>query len=59
MKFKNVWAWNDLFDNIEVDLIKEYKLGELLTPIIWGYIENVTRRGYFPDGLFERYSKVI
>ena len=48
-----------MFDNIQVDLLQEYKLGELLTPVIWGYIEDVTRPGYFPNGIFHRYFQVF
>jgi len=34
-------------------------MGELLIPIVWGYIPDVTFPGYFPDGLFDRLSQVF
>uniref|UniRef100_A0A914KP94 Beta-N-acetylhexosaminidase n=1 Tax=Meloidogyne incognita TaxID=6306 RepID=A0A914KP94_MELIC len=57
--FERVYTWNDMFDKISVQLMKEFKMGELLIPIVWGYIPDVTFPGYFPDGLFERLSQVF
>ncbi|CAK5005732.1 unnamed protein product [Meloidogyne enterolobii] len=39
--------------------MKEFKMGELVIPMVWGYIPDVTFPGYFPDGLFERLSQVF
>ncbi|KAK0411398.1 hypothetical protein QR680_005634 [Steinernema hermaphroditum] len=50
-----VLAWNDLFDSIEAPLISEYRLPQLVVPNVWGYVPDVTRIGYFPIGMFERY----
>jgi len=47
------------FDKMSVQLMKEFKMGELLIPIVWGYIPDVTFPGYFPDGLFDRLSQVF
>jgi hypothetical protein len=47
-----------MFDKIAVKLLQEYGLGQLLTPVVWGYARDVTRPDYFPRGLFERYSLV-
>ncbi|KAI6234406.1 Beta-N-acetylhexosaminidase [Aphelenchoides fujianensis] len=33
--------------------MRAFKLDELITPMVWGYIPDVLRPGYFPDGLFE------
>lgn len=58
LKFTEVLAWNDMFAETAVDLLKEYNMGELVVPVIWGYAEDVTRLGYFPLGMFGRYAKV-
>uniref|UniRef100_A0A914H4S7 Beta-N-acetylhexosaminidase n=1 Tax=Globodera rostochiensis TaxID=31243 RepID=A0A914H4S7_GLORO len=57
--FDQVFAWNDMFDKIPVSLLEEYELGSLLIPVVWGYSRDVTRPGYFPSGLFERYSHIF
>ncbi|TKR86689.1 hypothetical protein L596_011228 [Steinernema carpocapsae] len=51
-----VLVWNDMFDKVDWNLMNEYELGRLVVPNIWGYIPDVTREGYFPAGMFERYS---
>uniref|UniRef100_A0A0M3JZT3 beta-N-acetylhexosaminidase n=1 Tax=Anisakis simplex TaxID=6269 RepID=A0A0M3JZT3_ANISI len=57
--FDEVLAWNDMFGETNEQLLLQYKLGELLTPVVWGYSVNVTQPNYFPGGMFERYSKVF
>ncbi|KJH51668.1 glycosyl hydrolase family 20, catalytic domain protein [Dictyocaulus viviparus] len=57
--FNEVFAWNDMFDKAEVEDMHDAKLGELITPVIWGYKLDVTTKGYFPDNLFERFSQVF
>lgn len=59
LKFTEVLAWNDMFAETAVDLLKEYNMGELVVPVIWGYAEDVTRLGYFPLGMFGRYAEVF
>ncbi|VDK81558.1 unnamed protein product [Onchocerca ochengi] len=57
--FTEVLAWNDMFGDIDVNLLNEYKMGELVIPVIWGYAVNVTKLDYFPKDMFERYSQVF
>jgi len=57
--FEKVFAWNDLFGKVSVEIMKTYGLGHLITPVIWGYATDVTIEGYFPEGMFERYAAVF
>ncbi|GMT00843.1 hypothetical protein PENTCL1PPCAC_23017 [Pristionchus entomophagus] len=57
--FTEVLAWNDMFDRASVELMREVQLGALITPVVWGYAEDVTREDYFPKGLFTRLSHVF
>ncbi|VDO45872.1 unnamed protein product, partial [Onchocerca flexuosa] len=57
--FTEVLAWNDMFGDIDVNLLNEYKMGELVVPVIWGYAVNVTKPDYFPKDMFERYSQAF
>ncbi|WKX87965.1 hypothetical protein Q1695_007961 [Nippostrongylus brasiliensis] len=57
--FKEVFAWNDMFDKSDVEDMRDAKLGDLITPVVWGYKADVTEPGYFPDHLFDRLSKVF
>ncbi|KAK6011883.1 hypothetical protein OSTOST_23019, partial [Ostertagia ostertagi] len=52
--FKEVFAWNDMFDKSLVEDIRAAGLGDLIIPVVWGYKIDVTEEGYFPPGLFER-----
>jgi hypothetical protein len=47
------------FDKVSVHLMKEFNMGELVIPMIWGYATDVTYPGYFPYGLFERLPQVM
>uniref|UniRef100_A0A1I8B994 beta-N-acetylhexosaminidase n=1 Tax=Meloidogyne hapla TaxID=6305 RepID=A0A1I8B994_MELHA len=57
--FERVYTWNDMFDKISVQFMNEYKMREIIIPIVWGYVPDVTFPGYFSDGLFERLSQVF
>ncbi|MFH4983788.1 hypothetical protein AB6A40_010497 [Gnathostoma spinigerum] len=59
LNFSRVLAWNDMFDKISSEKLNKHKLGDWLTPVVWGYIVDVTVPGYFPDGMFDRYEKVF
>ncbi|PIO74678.1 hypothetical protein TELCIR_03308 [Teladorsagia circumcincta] len=56
--FKEVFAWNDMFDKSLVEDIRAAGLGDLIIPVVWGYKIDVTEEGYFPPGLFERLPQV-
>uniref|UniRef100_A0A915BQL8 beta-N-acetylhexosaminidase n=1 Tax=Parascaris univalens TaxID=6257 RepID=A0A915BQL8_PARUN len=58
LHFEEVLVWNDMFGAVSEKLMLKYEMGTLITPVIWGYAVDVTQPGYFPDGMFERYSKV-
>ena len=47
-----------MFGDIDAGLLKEYEMGRLLTPVVWGYARDVTVPGYFPDRMFERFAQV-
>uniref|UniRef100_A0A915PK95 Beta-N-acetylhexosaminidase n=1 Tax=Setaria digitata TaxID=48799 RepID=A0A915PK95_9BILA len=57
--FTEVLVWNDMFGDINADLLNEYKMGELVIPVIWGYAVDVTKLDYFPRDMFKRYSQVF
>ncbi|GMT29480.1 hypothetical protein PFISCL1PPCAC_20777 [Pristionchus fissidentatus] len=57
--FSEVLAWNDMFDRASAESMKEVNLGSLITPVVWGYAVDVTREGYFPEGVFNRLSQVF
>ncbi|CAJ0595157.1 unnamed protein product [Cylicocyclus nassatus] len=57
--YAEVFAWNDMFDKSLVEDIRSSGLGELITPVVWGYRVDVTAEGYFPDGLFDRISQIF
>ncbi|VDN81863.1 unnamed protein product [Brugia pahangi] len=59
LNFAEVLVWNDMFSDIEIDLLNQYEMGELVTPVIWGYAVNVTKLNYFPINMFKRYSQVF
>ncbi|CAG9535608.1 unnamed protein product [Cercopithifilaria johnstoni] len=59
LQFTEVLVWNDMFGDIDVDLLKKYQMDELIVPVIWGYAVNVTRLNYFPRNMFKRYSQVF
>lgn len=47
-----------MFDKSLVEDIREAGLGDLITPVVWGYKVDVTAEGYFPANLFKRLSRV-
>uniref|UniRef100_A0A8R1HMW2 beta-N-acetylhexosaminidase n=1 Tax=Caenorhabditis japonica TaxID=281687 RepID=A0A8R1HMW2_CAEJA len=57
--FKTVFAWNDMFDKESEIAIRRAKIHEYIVPVIWGYREDVTEPGYFPDGLFDRIANIF
>ncbi len=50
--------WSDMFADVPVDILEEYHLGDLVTPVIWGYNVDVTMVGYFDPRMFERFAQV-
>lgn len=57
--FDVVFAWNDMFDKESESTIQSAQLNKFITPVVWGYREDVTQNGYFPDGLFDRINNVF
>ncbi|PAV72331.1 hypothetical protein WR25_04677 [Diploscapter pachys] len=49
----------EMIRQIPVDLLRSYGLANTVTPVVWGYIEDVTKEGYFPGGLFERLDETF
>jgi hypothetical protein len=48
-----------MFESMKSEKLLEFKLDKLVTPIIWGYVPDVTKEGYFPNGMFHEYAKVF
>ncbi|KAM3722042.1 Hexosaminidase [Dirofilaria immitis] len=59
LRFTEVLVWNDMFGDIDIDLLNEYKMGEFVIPVIWGYDVDVTKLNYFPKDMFKRFSQVF
>ncbi|KAL3997639.1 Glycosyl hydrolase 20 catalytic domain family protein [Acanthocheilonema viteae] len=57
--FVEVLVWNDMFGDIDAALLKEYQMGELFVPVVWGYAVDVNKLNYFPANMFKRYSQVF
>ena len=38
--FEKVLVWNDMFDKSPVELLREYRMHELVVPVVWGYVEG-------------------
>ncbi|KAI6225568.1 Beta-N-acetylhexosaminidase [Aphelenchoides besseyi] len=57
--FSDVYVWNDMFEHMTAEQMKQFKLDELVIPVVWGYKVDVTEPGYFPDGMFEQYGKTF
>lgn len=51
--------WHDMFESTEPDVLRSYKLHELVEPVMWGYAEYVLKPNYFKPGAFERFGKVF
>ncbi|CAJ0962600.1 unnamed protein product, partial [Mesorhabditis belari] len=57
--FSTVFAWNDMFEKTDPQVLKFHNLHSLITPVVWGYKEDVTVEGYFSEGLFDRLNTVF
>lgn len=38
---KRVLMWHDMLNNVDPQVMKEYKIGELVEPVVWAYAENL------------------
>uniref|UniRef100_A0A914PXV7 beta-N-acetylhexosaminidase n=1 Tax=Panagrolaimus davidi TaxID=227884 RepID=A0A914PXV7_9BILA len=57
--YKTVMAYDDLLRKIPTNLLTEYQIGQYITPVIWNYDLDVSNSNKFPNGMFERYTKVF
>jgi len=58
-KYKNVIPiiWDDMLRHISASTLREYKLGELVEPMVWVYAEDVYR--FAGVNVFEQFSQVF
>ncbi|CAD6186313.1 unnamed protein product [Caenorhabditis auriculariae] len=57
--FQSVFVWNDMFDKEDEGALFNSRIHNFITPVVWGYAEDVSIANYFPSGLFDRISKVF
>lgn len=51
--------WNDMFEKTKPDVMRSYKMHELVEPVIWGYAEYLFKPKYFDHGVFNRFGEVF
>jgi len=54
-----VMMWNDMFEKTKPDVMRSYKMHELVEPVIWGYAEYLFKPKYFDHGVFNRFGDVF
>lgn len=57
--FTKIYVWNDMFEKMKAEQLLTFQLDKLIVPVVWGYIPDVTKEGYFPEGMFQEYGKVF
>lgn len=52
---KRALMWHDMLNSVDPNIIKEFKLGELVEPVIWAYAEDLN--GYLTPDIWNRFSQ--
>lgn len=54
---KRVLMWHDMLNNVDVTLLKAYKLPELVEPVVWNYAEQIDQ--FLAMDFWQRFSNTF